>query len=299
MLTALYWIVDAADNGNWLADTFSSSTLKTISITIARCILAIAVPIGFSIFVWAKPCLDVSIITRPSPTAPGEGKPQITVLGYANAFGSQYLLLVPAFVLSIILLLPPMGQYSLAICAWQILSLLEILDTTGLTITGVAQPFIGPVVLAMLGSYHFFKTGHQAVLSSIQWNAAFVPLRTIRYPWSPILILLNNFGPQILCAVAVPLTVLWKRPVSKDGLKGYWSDIMQACVAHLLYYVTIQVATTLWAGHLRRHLMLYRVFMPRFLMASGVLLMVDLMLVVVAVGGARVTGSSVAELFGH
>ncbi|KAK5944994.1 mannose-ethanolamine phosphotransferase gpi13 [Knufia obscura] len=299
MLTALYWIIDAADNGDWLAETFSSSTLKTISITIARCVFAIAVPIGFSTFVWAKPCVDISIIDLPSPTASGEAKPQITVLGYANMFGSRYFLLIPAFVLSIILLLPPMGQYSLAICAWQILCLLEILDTNGIAITGIARPFIGPVVLAMLGSYHFFKTGHQAVLSSIQWNAAFVPLRTIRYPWSPILIILNNFGPQILCAAAVPLTVLWKRPISKEGLRGYWSDIMQACMAHLLYYATIQAATTMWAGHLRRHLMLYRVFMPRFLMASGVLFVIDLMLIVVALGGTRVTGSSVAEIFGY
>ncbi|KAK5094929.1 mannose-ethanolamine phosphotransferase gpi13 [Exophiala xenobiotica] len=299
MLTALYWITDAADNGDWLADTLSSVTLKTISITIARCVFAVAVPVGFSTFVWSKPCVDISILDLPSPTASGEAKPQITVLGYANAFGSRYFLLIPAFVLSIILLLPPMGQYALAICTWQILCLLEILDTNGLTVSRVAQPYIGPVVLAMLGSYHFFKTGHQAVLSSIQWNAAFVPLRTIRYPWSPLLILLNNFGPQILCAAAVPLTVLWKRPVSKQGLKGYWSDIMQACMAHLLYYATIQAATTIWAGHLRRHLMLYRVFMPRFLMGSVILLVVDLMLIVVALGGSRVTGSSIAEIFGH
>ena len=300
-LVALYWTVDAADNGNWLADQVSSSVLKTVSITIARCVFAIAIPVGFSTFIWAKPCVDISILKRPASTgsASGDSKPQVTILGYANAFGSRYFLLIPVFMLSIIVLLPPMGQYSLAICAWQILCLLEILDTNGLIINAVSQPAIGPIILAMLGSYHFFKTGHQAVLSSIQWNAAFVPLRTIRYPWSPILIMLNNFGPQIMCAAAVPLTALWKRPISKEGLKGYWSDVMQACMAHLLYYATIQVATTMWAGHLRRHLMLYRVFMPRFLMASGVLLTVDLVLIVFALGGASVTGSSVAEIFGH
>lgn len=295
LLVAVYWTIDAADNGKWLTTHISESALKFVSVTVAQCVLAIAVPMGLSLFVWAKPCIDISILK----SSGGDTKPQITILGYANAIGSHYLLLIPPFILSIILLLPPMGQYSMAICSWQILSLMEILDTNGLTINAASQPFIGPVVLAMLGSYHFFKTGHQAVLSSIQWNAAFVPLRTLRYPWSPILILLNNFGPQILCAAAVPLTVLWKRPISKEGLKGYWSDIMQACMAHLMYYATIQAATTMWAGHLRRHLMLYRVFMPRFLMASGVLIVVDIMLIVVALGGARVTGTSVAEIFGY
>lgn len=299
LLVAVYWMTDAADNGKWIVDYLAESTTKTISVVIAQCVFAIAIPVGLSFFTWAKPCIDISILKTPGPSASKDMKPQVTILGYANAFGTRYFLLVPSLILSIILLLPPMGQYSLAICSWQVLSLLEILDTNGLVINAASQTFIGPIVLAMLGSYHFFKTGHQAVLSSIQWNAAFVPLRTIRYPWSPILILLNNFGPQILCAAAVPLTVLWKRPVSKEGLKGYWSDIMQACIAHLLYYATIQAATTMWAGHLRRHLMLYRVFMPRFLMASGVLLIVDVMLIFVALSASRVTGSSVAEIFGH
>ena len=298
-LIVVYWAVDSADNAGWFAEQLSSASLKTISITTARCVFAIAVPVGISTAIWAKPCVDISILKLPSATASGESKPSVTILGYANAFGTRYFLIIPAFVLATIILLPPMGQYSLAICTWQILSLLEILDTNGLTISRSSQPYVGPVVLAMLGSYHFFKTGHQAALSAIQWNAAFVPLRTIRYPWSPILIILNNFGPQILCAVAVPLTVLWKRPISKKGLSGYWSDITQACIAHLLYHATIQVATTMWAGHLRRHLMLYRVFMPRFLMASGVLLIVDVILILVALSNARSTGSSVAEIFGH
>jgi phosphatidylinositol glycan class O len=154
-------------------------------------------------------------------------------------------------------------------------------------------------MLAILGSYHFFKTGHQATLASIQWNSAFVPLRTIQYPWSPLLVVFNTFGAQIICAAAVPLTVLWKRPIEKAGLRGLWNDVLGACLTHTLYYATIQLATTLWAGHLRRHLMLYRVFMPRYLMASGVLLIVDVVLAVVALAGVRVVGLSVGEVFGY
>lgn len=299
LLVAAYWTIDAADNGSWLIQHVSSSFLKTINISLARCVYAIAIPVGIGTFVWAKPCIDIDI-KRPSTQTPAEeARPQITILGYANAFGSHYFFIIPALFLSITVLLPPMGQFVMALCTWQILSLLEILDTNGLTITAAAQPSIGPIVLAMLGSYHFFKTGHQATLSSIQWNAAYVPLRTLTYPWAPILIILNNFGPQILCAAAVPLTALWKRPVSKQGLSGLWSNVMQACMIHMLYYATIQTATTIWAGHLRRHLMLYRVFMPRFLMASGVLLIIDLVLMIAAVGGSRVTALAVGEIFGH
>lgn len=301
LLTAAYWTVDAADNGDWLTERISSSTLKTINIVLARCALAVAVPVGIGTFVWAKPCIDISI-AEPTKSTDGSGtlgRPQLTIFGYANVYGSRYFLMIPILVLSVSLLLPPMGQYSIAILTWQILCLLEILDTNGLTITSTNKSSIGPIMLAILGSYHFFKTGHQATLASIQWNSAFVPLRTIQYPWSPLLVVLNTFGAQIICAAAVPLTALWKRPISKNGLRGVWNDVFDACLTHALYYATIQLATTMWAGHLRRHLMLYRVFMPRYLMANGVLLIVDVVLALVALASVRVVGLSVGEVFGY
>lgn len=301
LLVAAYWTVDAADNGDWLTETLSSTTLKTVGITLARCALAVAVPIGIGTFVWAKPCIDISI-ADPKGAVDDSGKParpQLTIFGYANVYGTRYFIMMPILVVTVCLLLPPMGQYSTAILTWQILCLLEILDTNGLTITSNSKSSIGPIMLAIMGSYHFFKTGHQATLASIQWNSAFIPLRTIQYPWSPLLVVFNTFGAQIICAAAVPLTVLWKRPIEKAGLRGLWNDVLDACLTHALYYATIQLATTMWAGHLRRHLMLYRVFMPRYLMANGVLLIVDAVLALVALASIRVVGLSVGEVFGY
>ena len=308
LLVAAYWTIDAAETAGWFADTVSPTSLDTTSVTIARCVLGIALAAGLATFTFAKPCINVSVSTPSraptSSTNPSTNlaKPQVTIYGYANVYGTRYYLLLPTLILITALLLPPMGQFSLAICAWQILCLLEILDTNGLTIFySTSRPAIGPVILAMLGSYHFFKTGHQAVLSSIQWNSAYVPLRTLHYPWSPLFVVINSLGAQILCAAAVPLTVLWKRPINADkktGMRRLWSDMLQACLSHVLYYATMQLATTLWAGHLRRHLMLYRVFMPRFLLAGIVLVVVDLVLIMVALMGVRVSALSVGEVFG-
>jgi phosphatidylinositol glycan class O len=200
-----------------------------------------------------------------------------------------------------------MGQGAIALLVWQILSLLEILDTNSLTLSN--SP-IGPIILGLLGSFYFFKTGHQATPSSIQWETAFIPLSTIKYPWTPLFVVLNTFGAQILAALAVPLTVLWKRPlqtsdrVSGQGAKSanpatkLLSDVVQAVATHTLYLATINLATTMWAGHLRRHLMLYRIFSPRFMMGAGVLAIVDVVLMVFAVGGVRWSTLSVGEIFG-
>jgi phosphatidylinositol glycan class O len=214
----------------------------------------------------------------------------VTILGFANVHGSRYFLLIVNILLCVLMVQKPMGAGAIALMCWQILSLVEILDLNALT----ASP-IGPVVLALLGSFHFFKTGHQATLSSIQWESAFIPLSTIRYPWSPLLVALNSFGAQIVAVAAVPLVVLWKqKPKKKDILK----NVAAALAWHGLYYAVIGLATTMWAGHLRRHLMLYRIFCPKFMTAAAVLVVVDVIGVLVALMGVRWNMLSVGEVFG-
>jgi phosphatidylinositol glycan class O len=133
-------------------------------------------------------------------------------------------------------------------------------------------------------------------------------LSSVQYPWSPILVILNTFGAQILTAIAVPLTVLWKRPLqlhdssssttSSTPTTRILSDVAQAAATYILYFATINLATTMWAGHLRRHLMLYRIFCPRFMMGAAVLGVVDIVLILFSVAGVRFSILSVAEIFG-
>jgi GPI ethanolamine phosphate transferase 3 subunit O len=82
-------------------------------------------------------------------------------------------------------------------------------------------------------------------------------------------------------------------------MSGVLRDVMAAVLAHEFYYATIHLATTVWAGYLRRHLMLYRVFMPRFLMSSALLVVTDVVLLVVAWGVLRSNTLSVGEVMGY
>lgn len=324
LLVAIFWTLDAADDGDWLPSMKDKTTLKTIRTVLAQLVLGIAFAAGSTTFAWAKPCVSISMSPNPAetedpspvPQQPGAAAPKtsVTILGYANVHGTRYFFLVTNFVLAIALVQKPMGAGAIGIQVWQILSLLEVLDTNLLTTSNSA---IGPVVLGLLGSFHYFKTGHQAALSSIQWESAFIPLDTIRYPWSPILIVMNTFGAQILAAVAVPLTVLWKRPIDtgrgaspasttpgnttkplRRPMNRLLSDVAQAVSTHILYYAVINLATTMWAGHLRRHLMLYRIFSPRFMLGATVLLTIDVICMAVALGGMRWSTISVADVFG-
>jgi GPI ethanolamine phosphate transferase 3 subunit O len=296
LLSAVYWLLDAADDGDWLP--IDKGVLKSSRVYIAQIVLAIALAAGGTTFAWAKPCLNIVMTDKAhlkrsedEKTADPGTSQSITILGYANVHGSRYFLLVVNFLLAIILLQKPMGGGAIGILAWQILCLLEIIDCNDLS--GSA---IGPVVLGLLGGFHFFKTGHQASLSTIQWESAFIPMRSIQYPWSPLLIVGNTFGAQILAALAVPLVALWKQPPKKRGLLG---AVAVATTTHMLYHAVVSVSTTMWAYWLRRHLMLYRIFSPRFMTAAAVLLVVDIVVTVLAIGGVRWSMLSVAEIFGY
>lgn len=282
-LSAAYWAIDAADTGNWIS-FIPEGILKSASVYTAQLTLAIAIVAGATAFAWAPPC--ISIITSPANAK----RPQIVVIGYANALGARYLLLPINIMATCILLSKPMGGGAIALMMCQVLSLVELLD-----LNDIASETIGPVMLGLLGNFHFFKTGHQAALSSIQWDATFIPLFSIRYPWSPLVIIFNTFAGQILAAVAVPLVVLWK---SGPKRKGVLESVSRAFGVFVAYFAVESLATMAWSGYLRRHLMLYRVFSPRFMMAAAVLLIVDVVGILVTLVGVRTNTLAIGEVFG-
>lgn len=282
-LSALYWTIDSANNGGWLAERFSESTLKSTGVYLAQIVLALSLIVGSTSFAWAPP--NISILSTQSKTGQ-----LVKILGYGNAMGARYLYLPLNLLAACILLTKPMGTGALALMMWQILCLVEIIDLNELK-----SEAIGPVMLAILGNFYFFKTGHQAVLSSIQWDSAFIPLFSIRYPWSPLAVGLNTFAAQIIAAASVPLVVLWKVGPKQ---RGVLEKSARALGVFIAYFAVEALATMSWAGWLRRHLMLYRVFCPRFMLAALLLLAMDLVGVLVSLVGVRTNTMAVCEVFG-
>lgn len=310
-LVAIFWVLDAADDGDWYPE-LSSGTLKTIRVLLAQIILAVAFAAGYGTYVYASPLLHVKEEAAPSGTPTTTSKPidassadapilttlistpkprsRLIILGYANAQGTRYFLLPSIWILALLLVQKPMGQGTLALCLISLLNTLEIIDALNLR-----RSPLGPTLFALLAHFHFFKTGHQAVLSTIQWETSLIASHRVTYPLSPLLILLNTYGPHILCAIAVPAISLWKVQPKLPGLLG---RVAGAMATFLLFYAAIALATVVESAWLRRHLMLYRVFMPRMLLGVTSLLVVEIVAAVVAVGGVRWSLGSVGEVFG-
>lgn len=235
----------------------------------------------------------------------GESRVQVELIGFANCLGSTYLLAFAGVLALIMMVNRPVGQLALSALFVALLGILEANDSIRdsdevkqqlvLTASGktplnqkmLKPPTLAEIVpIALLGFVGFFATGHQAVLSSIQWKTAFVGFATVVYPVSPILVVLNTLGPFILTAVAVPLTAIWNvSPSIKDGpSKPLIRHTFRACVLFLLYHSLVAVPTAVFAAWHRRHLMVWKVFAPRFMTSAITLLAVDAVICFVAFG---------------
>jgi phosphatidylinositol glycan class O len=108
----------------------------------------------------------------------------------------------------------------------------------------------------------------------------------LTYPFSPILVVLNTIGPFILSAAAIPLLVFWNVPPTlKAGPTiPLLSNLLTACFGFLAYHTALTLSSAIFAAHLRRHLMVWKVFAPRFMLSALTLLSVDVTILVIAVG---------------
>ncbi|KAF8312210.1 hypothetical protein DL93DRAFT_2082318 [Clavulina sp. PMI_390] len=330
--------------------TWSAASL--VGRTVLARVVLLASLVGGSVFVWNAPLnIDVSVTSTPSSTSPTGMKKTVTVLGFANTFGSAYLMHVLPVFATLWIATQLTGQVVLALGLGALLCWVEVMDgvrdarkmvlafesastaqealdaldpasstaaaKTAPSSSARAPTLLEPAFLALLAHTLFFSTGHQAVLSSIQWKTAFVGFPILTYPWSPALVSLNTFGSFLLCALAVPLFVAWDvapiqppppPPANKTSpptpaprqTTALIPHALQLALSTQLYFSTILLGSATSAALLRRHLMVWKVFAPRFMLGGVVLLVVDAGLALGVWGGLLwgVVGK-VERLFGR
>ncbi|KAJ3177686.1 mannose-ethanolamine phosphotransferase gpi13 [Gaertneriomyces sp. JEL0708] len=136
------------------------------------------------------------------------------------------------------------------------------------------------VALYLLSHHHFFTTGHQTTLSTIQWDIGYIGIRQLNYTLSPLLITLNTFSSHVLFTALVPLIYLWKRPLINTTHTTYVPGLTRVVMAYLAMQIGTTVAATVGVGGFRRHLMVWRVFAPKYLFAVAGFVVVAVVVVV-------------------
>jgi phosphatidylinositol glycan class O len=322
------WLLEWLDSSSGAYEyfTFMMDLRRTRTILAWSSVLAV---LGATAL-WALVPVTLQISSERKGTGTGASqKTEVRVLGFANAYGAPFAILWTLFLAPVWLAAQPSAQISLALVTAALFAHLELIDAVrdaralhashaGLAQEqGVVAVTLDEVVpLALLARLAFFASGHQATLSSIQWKSAFVLTPTVTYPLSPLLVILNTFGPTTLIALATSLLGIWNvAPLRVDTTSsssssssphrgGIQSDAAdsdaapptatttksQARVATLAavraalgisqYFAALLLGSALSAAVLRRHLMVWKVFAPRYMLGAVELICVDVAVLV-------------------
>jgi hypothetical protein len=107
-----------------------------------------------------------------------------------------------------------------------------------------------------LGHHLFFVTGHQATFTSLPWHAAFIGFDDMYYYIGAVLVSLSTLTGYILAWMGT-WTLLSKQ---QDRQAGYTFMLLLHCIPTFL--------SSLFVFILRRHLMTWKIFAPRFLLQA-------------------------------
>ncbi|KAI3634962.1 hypothetical protein MIR68_007343 [Amoeboaphelidium protococcarum] len=114
-------------------------------------------------------------------------------------------------------------------------------------------------VYYLLGNVAFFATGHQAAFSSIQFESGFIGLEAFNFYLSGGLVILNSVGGWLLCSAA--LAVSHCRDQNNNAVQSKWKTF-------LLILLVDTTLSCVFTAQFRRHLMVWKVFAPRFMLAA-------------------------------
>ena len=305
-----FWVLEWAHSTEFFGDGVNA-VFRLTRTMLARTYFAAIAFGGVSLW-WTSPvCLEVNTEGRPSDSEASqnqqEQKTKVTVFGFANAFGSPYFVFWTIFLSVVWLCTQLTGQVVLGLATVALLAYLEVVDsvrdvhglsdaftsskpTTTLDLNALKRElsFSEVVPLALLAVHTFHGTGHQPTIPSLQWKTAFILTPTVSFPFSHLTAITNTLGPYFLMALASPLLALWNLPPLPQP-RGLTSSSLRASLAIMLYFTVLLLGSAACAAALRRHLMVWKIFAPRYMFAATSLLAIDLgVLVGVGIGVGRV-----------
>ncbi|SCV00875.1 LANO_0F09010g1_1 [Lachancea nothofagi CBS 11611] len=266
-----YWTICALENTipGWSWDA------KILKLTISRIVAGFSLIAANVGWMMGPLCVKLNIHNTDVKSQ------QATILGYANVYGAQFFLLVINFFMCIMLFNKPLAQISLFLMCNQLLSILEIFDLLKLK-----DNLIGPVTMGLLAYQQFFATGHQATIPAVQWDVGFVLTERIKFPFTHLGIVMNTFGPHIIVALSVALLTLWKQPPTVLKPQTLLARIVSNCGMLLIYNTVLCLSSFVWVTHFRRHLMVWKIFCPRFMFAGLSLIVIQVVITLVTIAFA-------------
>jgi GPI ethanolamine phosphate transferase 3 subunit O len=137
-----------------------------------------------------------------------------------------------------------------------------------------------PICCALLVLQFFFVTGHEWSLSSLQIEAAFIGFEQFNYWIGATLLSINTFAACIMGTIGLAIMSLssgrQQETAEPDAVVA-----MHRTAANLLllvgFFATTIMLTAIFVYIERRHLMMWRVFAPKYVFDTMLVLVIDVL----------------------
>jgi len=133
----------------------------------------------------------------------------------------------------------------------------------------------------------FFATGHAYSFAAIQVSSALVGFEEVNWSAGFVLVLLNTFGSHLVPLVALPVVLVRaarRLDLTSEQLNG-------ALLTAQAFYAVQCMLTSVFVYRERRHLMVWRVFAPKFVFDGAAMLVVDVAVLVAMLAFKRAFAS--------
>ena len=117
------------------------------------------------------------------------------------------------------------------------------------------------VAVALLSSVFFFATGHQASFVALHWESAFVFGPMSNNIASGLAVLVNTYAVHVLAAFFLPALVVRSNAMDSD----FGEQLFTVACVFLAFFKLRLFGCAVAAAALKRHLMVWKIFGPRFL----------------------------------
>ncbi|XP_041100164.1 GPI ethanolamine phosphate transferase 3-like isoform X1 [Polyodon spathula] len=233
-----------------------------------------------------------------------DGQPTVEAYGLGTVYSAPLLLVLALLGLVLAMLHPEGLMLSFMLLLLQACAVLHMhsaatsLSTLGSCAGCFSVSWSAVLMWGLAATQFFYSTGHLPTFPSIQWNSAFVGLSEVHagHLAPALLVTLNTFSSQILFAVSCPLLLLWPLVCesTKAGKRGrragegedgeeavmemrlredpdrFSTALLQLGARYLFIHGAQLLASVCAAAILRRHLMVWKIFAPKFIFeASG------------------------------
>ncbi|PVU93452.1 hypothetical protein BB561_003265 [Smittium simulii] len=252
-------------------------------------------------------------------------------LPYQNAYGASHIMYLTLLFAIFYAVSPPMGGIALGMMLIIIVLLIKsfnnIFDEENKVLSFWQKDFVIIVIITQISYLFYFATGHQFTIPSIQWSVAFIGLKSMSMILSGTLVFFNTMAAPMLATASIPLITFWlfnpetaksssrihdqneetinnntnSQFESTGSSSNHSAVILSRITRNLLVAILIQGAITLFsmifAAHFKRHLMVWKIFCPRFIFSVIVLVSITSCAYISAVASCvqLVTGSKLSK----